>query len=201
MSIGNAIAEFCCPANDDCYFPDTAQCAGGIWMLGTNYVPCTGYLPSPPPPDFMPRPPPAPAPPPAPPPGTCVISFNECDPGNLTHPGVPCCDAAESCFTQHALYSQCLTACPNNPAWECYQSPPSTPPAPPAAPACDSVIELALVLDVSGSLSGNIGELKAFAHAIVNQFVISPTNARISITRFNDAPQVLEVLTDNEVRA
>ena len=51
---------------------------------------------------------------------------------------------------------------------------PPPPPLPPGLPACNAFIDLVLVLDVSGSMGGVIGELRSFAESIVEQFVLGP---------------------------
>jgi hypothetical protein len=79
----------------------------------------------------------------------------------------------------------------------------ATPPSPPRAPPCAAFLELAIVLDESGSIGNGCGgsgggcvpAMKEFAHAIIDQFELGENATRVSITTFSSTAAVQVPLT------
>ena len=77
-------------------------------------------------------------------------------------------------------------------------SPTSAPtPSPLPSPnlTCALFIELALVLDVSGSMRSDLAGLKLFANSIIDQFELGETMVRVSVTSFERSARVRTPLT------
>lgn len=75
---------------------------------------------------------------------------------------------------------------------------PNAPPAPPLTPSCILSLDLMLVLDVSGSMRGQISNLKAFAHELANQFVLGENFTHVGVVEFNSDATTLTPLSGDK---
>ena len=79
----------------------------------------------------------------------------------------------------------------------CGRCPPPPPPAPPHAPSCEAALDLALVLDASGSLLGYQEQVAVFARDLLLQVRIAPAQMHGALVAFSDAAETLATLTAN----
>lgn len=79
----------------------------------------------------------------------------------------------------------------------CGRCPPPPPPAPPHAPSCEAALDLALVLDASGSLLGYQEQVASFARDLLLQVRIAPAHMHGALVAFSDAALTLATLTAN----
>ena len=79
----------------------------------------------------------------------------------------------------------------------CGRCPPPPPPAPPHAPSCEAALDLALVLDASGSLLGYQEQVAVFARDLLLQVRIGPAHMHGALVAFSDAAETLATLTAN----
>eukprot|EP00966_Prymnesium_polylepis_P181309 4199343-Prymnesium_polylepis.1 len=131
---------------------------------------------------------------------TCPVSCGacqSCDAESTADVGVYVGGQLASC-SQLASLQQCThavhgatvrTACPAS--CECGICPPSpppfppSPPSPPKAPLCATLIDLALILDASGSMQGYEEALRQFALGVLSQFELSSTEGRVGLITFS----------------
>ena len=74
----------------------------------------------------------------------------------------------------------------------CGQCPPLPPPAPPLSPSCHSVLDLAIVVDLSASMRGQ--PIIRFVREIVLQFTVEANATRVGVVGFSDSARVLAPL-------
>ena len=79
----------------------------------------------------------------------------------------------------------------------CGRCPPPPPPAPPHAPSCEAALDLALVLDASGSLLGYQEQVAGFARDLLLQIRIAPAHMHGALVAFSEAAVTLATLTAN----
>ena len=79
----------------------------------------------------------------------------------------------------------------------CGRCPPPPPPAPPHAPSCEAALDLALVLDTSGSLLGYQEQVAGFARDLLLQVRIASVHMHGALVAFSDAAVTLAALTAN----
>ena len=131
---------------------------------------------------------------------TCPVSCGacqSCDAESTADVGVYVGGQLASC-SQLASLQQCThgtngasvrAACPAS--CECGVCPPCpppfppSPPSPPMAPRCATLIDLALILDASGSMQGYEAALRQFALGVLSQFELSSTEARVGLVTFS----------------
>ena len=79
----------------------------------------------------------------------------------------------------------------------CGRCPPPPPPAPPHAPSCEAALDLALVLDASGSLLGYQEQVAGFARDLLLQIRIALAHMHGALVAFSEAAVTLATLTAN----
>lgn len=94
-------------------------------------------------------------------------------------------------FHGHSIRNLCGETC------GCGYCPPSPPPAPPLAPACDEPLDLAIVLDMSGSMHAWLSQALTFVRELVLNFVVGEGHARVGLVTFSDAAATRSPLTPN----
>ena len=101
-------------------------------------------------------------------------------------------EVSNNCETWGVLIRQrCPESC------GCGHCPPPPPPAPPHAPSCEAALDLALVIDSSGSLLGYQEQVAGLARELLLQVRIAPAHAHGALVAFSDAAVTLANLTAN----
>ena len=79
----------------------------------------------------------------------------------------------------------------------CGYCPPSPPPAPPLAPSCSTQVDLAFVVDRSGSMLAFYQQALAMVRELILNFAVDESLARVALVGFNDYAETQCALTGN----